>query len=340
MNDSAICYNNPSHTLQSTTSNYSFYLLRDLSSTSKYLYIELRRIAGVKGYLSYSATDLSEIVGRSVKQTRRLLHELEANGLVEIWLHPGRESEYVIPDVYFRGTLDKNVPTFKKKSFKNKKTVRENGASLSIVKPDPKNIPRSIQAQTAEITSRYFQEVKNDFRPDPIGTDPREEPELSVSEQTTSEPVIEPRDTHISLGKSDIVQVQNSARAKPPIRMDIVSHIIAVTGDKKSLAFWIKMVKGCDLQTIRYCLSALNVGLNDGTVRHPGRYLTSLFKKYAPELFSSQKTISKSYPTTKECANIPLNTSKTTLNSPFFVDWEGNLARIRALKAILAEKRQ
>lgn len=87
--NTAKLYCNTSSSLRSTRhqpSNYSFYLLKDLSSVAKYLYIELRRIAGIKDYLSYSAKDLTEIIGRSQKQTRRLLHGLEQCGLIEIWL--------------------------------------------------------------------------------------------------------------------------------------------------------------------------------------------------------------------------------------------------------------
>lgn len=305
MNDFAIAYNKTSHTQQSTThptSNYSFYLLKNLSSTAKYLYIELRRIAGPKGYLSYSVTDLSEIVDRSIKQTRRLLHELEANGLLEIWLHPGRESEYVIPDVYFRQGMDINVQTFKKKSY-IKKTVRKaNGVSLSIVKPDPK-----------------------------IQSDPHEAPELSASEQTASEPAIEPKEAH-NMGESDQVQAPTPTRAKP-IRMDLVKEILDLTQDTKSTRFWIKFVRQAPLAVVYCAISSLKSALAEGIVQHPGRYMVGIIKRIYPELFdpgktplrpSQQKTAAHYYPKAAQKENTPMS-----------IDWDLNQNGLKQIQKIL-----
>jgi hypothetical protein len=321
MNDTAISYDTPSNTQQSNTSNYSFYLLKDLSSTAKYLYIELRRLSGVRGYLSYSATDLSKIVDRSIKQTRRLLHELETHGLIEIWLHPGRESEYIVRDVYFRHGMDIKVQAFKNKSLR-KKTVREqrpNGASLSIVKPE-------IQAEAPEITSRLNGSQTDHVQSDQGGADPCVTIESSASGQIASEPVIEPKDTHISMGNTP---------TRAPIRFDLICEILNLTQDTKSTRFWIKFVRSAPLPTVYLAISSLKSALAEGIVCHPGKYMTGIIRRVFPELFQNKKQ--------------PLSQPQRDLDAPIYSkpcesepeiqpDFVLNMARLKQIQLILACK--
>jgi hypothetical protein len=305
MNDTAICYNNsPTH--NQSNSNYSFYLLKDLSSTAKYLYIELRRIAGVRGFLSYSAKDLSEVTGKSEKQTRRLLHELEANSLIEIWLHPGHESEYIVKDVYFRQGMDICVQPFKKKRIKEL-TVRENGVSLSIVKTDP------------------------EIQPDHVGSDPREDPGSSAHNKTASEPVIEPKNVHVEIGK-------NPTRATP-IRFDLVREILDLTQDTKSTRFWVKFVRLAPLPTVYLAISSLKIAIDEGIVLHPGRYMVGIIKRVYPELFFTQPTTLEprsSQPQQK--IDAPIYGKSCESEPPVVRDPQFNMSQLKQIRAMLERK--
>jgi hypothetical protein len=77
-----------------------------------------------------------------------------------------------------------------------------------------------------------------------------------------------------------------SVRANP-IRMDIVSEIVSLTCDKKSLGCWVKFVKHAPLAIVYAAISSLKIAIDEGIVEHPGRYMVGIIRNIYPELFSS-----------------------------------------------------
>ena len=269
MSDTATCYNNSPTYNQSTTSNYSLYLLNGLSSTAKYLYIEMRRIAGVKGYMSCPASHFNDITGRSTKQTRRLLYELKNNNLIDIWLHPGCESEYIIQDVYSRQSMDTNVHTFKNKSLKKNQRFGRTQPNVIL------NFPEQASPATH---SEYGppEQIIETKPPSTLATDNK------IVTNFIQPHNAEPTKTVLHQQQKPIKLPSNV------VDMSLVQQILEVTGDKKSTACFIKIVKNVPEAIVYAAISSLKLSMDEGIVSKPGAYFVSTIKNYCPDLFNSK----------------------------------------------------
>lgn len=319
--NTAIQYNRTSYPEQSTTSNYSLYLLRGLSSSAKILYIEMRRVSGVKGYLSCSVDTLTTVTGRSKKQTSRLLHELENNGLIDIWLHPGRESEYVIKDVYFRQGMDIKVQPFKKKNFKEI-TVKNQRPNVILLKPQEDPCPTTH-------------------------TDPCETPKPIAAPKTASEPVIErvTQQEQITIPQKDTVTPNDPGPLNAPglrnapVRMDLVREILVLTNDHKSTGFWIKFVRLAPVSVVYVAISSLKSALNEGIVCHPGRYMVGIIRRLYPEMFSTQQTTTKPrLSQVLQQSSAPIYPTLPHIEPMIEIDWSANKENLRRIREMLDTK--
>ena len=292
---------------QSTiTPYYNLRLLNSVSPCARLLYIEMRRLSGLNGYISKSIRELSYFIGKSARQVSRLVHELSSNGLIEIWEHEGFENEYVIPDVYFRHTHDKSVRTFKSKTC----------TKITVSRPKPDGISVGHQesnpvapAGLVEQTSIHQQEVKNNFHTDTI------EPEKTESK-------------HKSI----------HTKPKNPVRMDLVREIINLTNDHKSVRCWVKFVRSAPEQIVQLAIHSLKSALSSETVYHAGKYLIGIIKRIFPEMFTSGQK--QPVRPDEQCPD-PSYYPKAAVDEPTFERNEQlNMTNIQAIRALLAKREQ
>lgn len=308
-----------------STQYYNLRILNSVSPCARLLFIEMRRLSGLNGYISKSIRELSFFIGKSARQVSRLVHELESNKLIEIWQHEGFENEYVICDVYFRHTHDKCVRTFKSKTSKE----------LTVSRPKPDGISSNHResnpcltgpAGIDEQTSIELGSEKNDFH----DGDPAENPDSIATLKTPSEPVIEPKKTHISMGKSSRTN---------PVRMDLVREIINLTHDHKSVRFWIKVVRSTSESVVQMAIHSLKSALQSETVYHAGRYLVGILKRLCPNMFDTGHKKQSVRPD-EQCPD-PSYYPKAVVNEPQIErNEELNLSSIQAIRALLAKREQ
>lgn len=116
--------------------------------------------------------------------------------------------------------------------------------------------------------------------------------------------------------------------------MDIVRALVQATNDHHSFGFWCKVSRDVDVETIQYCLSALKVSMNDGTVRHAGRYLTSLLKTYAPELFYDSKQPLRA---SQQKNDAPIYSKPCESEPAIEVDWKMNMGQLKHIQKMLGK---
>ena len=69
-----------------------------------------------------------------------------------------------------------------------------------------------------------------------------------------------------------------------PYPLPLVNDILRLTGDRKSIRYWIGVVKKVPESEIREAMSFLRIAMGEKNIAHPGAYLNSLILKHHPEL--------------------------------------------------------
>ena len=135
--------------------------------------------------------------------------------------------------------------------------------------------------------------------------------------------------THCSTVKEPF-QVKNnvkknaiSSQSQKPFDLPLANKIIAETGDKKSIRYWVMIVRKLPEAEILQYLSHLKIAMNEKIIYHPGAYLNSLIIAAHPELRS------KSTPT--------LNQQPTQLQQRYVEELEGTPASEEEAKMAIAE---
>lgn len=103
------------------------------------------------------------------------------------------------------------------------------------------------------------------------------------------EPRVSESAPKIEIKKNKTVQdgFSSSSPKQPPYPLPLVREILKLTGDRKSIRYWIKVVKQIPESEIREALSYLKIAMNEKIIAHPGAYLNALLLKHHPELRSS-----------------------------------------------------
>ena len=124
---------------------------------------------------------------------------------------------------------------------------------------------------------------------------------------------------------------------KKIVRFNLVKEILDLTHDHKSRAFWIKLVKNVDPETVCYLISSLRLAMNSGQVDSPGRYLVGICKRVCPWVFEiqSKKQATRQAQQPKD----GLMSGKTRQSEPEQQpDFETGLEAIRRIQALLGKK--
>jgi hypothetical protein len=297
---------------------------RSLSRGASDILAELVKLAGVKGSCYPSIAYLSTQIRRCRTQVKLYLKELAIKGRIRVIHNFGQESRYYVLDIATKLSEPSRFSDHRKE-LNTKKTVREQETVISICCEETHS--RSVQAQTVEITSSPVGSHKNNFRPDTICADPREEPELSAPGKTASKPLLKPKDAQNGMG--------HAPTRATPIRMDLVREILDLTGDAKSTRFWVKFVRLAPLTTVYLAISSLKIAIDEGIVLHPGKYLVGIIKRQYPEMFDSKKQPLRPC---LEKQDAPYYPKTCESGPPVEVDWDLNRSGLRNIMSILERK--
>ena len=335
MNDTARLDYRSSHTEQSRTlSNTKQLTLTDkirfinkdknLSKGTKNLGIEIVIATNWRGYCWHSIEAFCKLTASSESQVHSYLRDLQENGYVNVVSRPGKTNRYYLG----------------KKFLSNSSDIRDLGVLDSAPKIKTKNKENVIEKPN--VILNFPQEETNsvahsDYDNKTPFVETKSSPTLAVDNKI----IITPVETkpNISTGDRDIVpEAEPTQKHSTVIDMRLVSEILAVTGDKKSLGCFIKIVKDVPRNLIYAAISSLRIAIGEGIVSKPGAYFVQTIKNYCPDLFTSQKPCDVSLSTPNRCDNIRSNISEMRSDPQPIINWEDNLAQIRALKSNLKAK--
>jgi hypothetical protein len=299
---------NTDHALQSTSDSFNLtYLIRqinfsrDLSDGAKVVGIQMLIAAGRKGYIR----DLTmRQLGWETDNKRTQLHtyvdELIRSGWLERQEHPGRPNVWIIPEVRNIFLAKQTRPVERTPRYKSKN--QENGTVETVISICPE------ETHSSNITGLQTPSANADNQTAKI-----EAPSVQEDAHASDSEDLPPR---------------------KPIRMDVVSGLIEATGDRHSFGLWVKIAKNVDIPTIRYCLSCLRVAQADGTVRHPGKYLTKLFKTYGPPDLFEKHALRPS----QHNQDAPTYTKPPESEPEVEPDFDLNMSMLKQIQSILDKK--
>ena len=89
------------------------------------------------------------------------------------------------------------------------------------------------------------------------------------------------------LRKENVLGNAISFQSLKPFYLPLVNRIITETGDKKSLRYWVMIVRKLPEAEILQYLSHLKIAMNEKIINHPGAYLNSLILANHPDLKKS-----------------------------------------------------
>lgn len=125
----------------------------------------------------------------------------------------------------------------------------------------------------------------------------------------------------------------SSLSPKQPYPLPLVREILRLTGDKKSIRYWVGVVKKVPEAEIQQALSFLKIAMDEKIIAHPGAYLNALLIKNHPELRKKTAPVSLSTSTQRSVAHTKEPTAHHTPASH-----EESLAAIAAIKQLLARR--
>ena len=93
------------------------------------------------------------------------------------------------------------------------------------------------------------------------------------------------------LRKENVLGNANLSQSNKTGNLPLVNQILSLTGDKKSIRYWVMIVRKLPEAEILQYLSHLKIAMNEKIIHHLGAYLNSLILANHPELKRPQETI-------------------------------------------------
>jgi hypothetical protein len=313
-------YFNPSYLNQSTTTkqatpyydpfNINGLILniladRTLSRGASDVLAALVRLSGIKGYCYPSIQYLSVTINKGRTQVKVYLKELVTKKRLRIVSYVGRVSAYQLLDMLSK----KGGPGrffAHRKEYKNKENVTE--------KP---NVILTFPAQNNPVAHSAREQV--------VGT--KTAPTLAVDNNIIT----------ASIPPSDSNAVTTAPKTNSPstvFDMSLVKEILDITGDKKSLGCFIKIVKRSPPNIICAALSSLKIAMSECYISKPGAYFVQVVKNYYPDIFNAPQTLPERPSTSYERITAPVKEVSTP------IDWQINMEGIKRLQSMLVSTRR
>jgi hypothetical protein len=282
-------YYNSHHTEPSTIhfnlANYISNIISDptLSKNASATLIQLTLSAGRKGYCELLIYSISVKVKSSRTQTKLYLKELQDKKRIKIIYRTGRSSIYQILDI-----LPENVGPSRFSDYiqdiKKRKNQRSERTNVIC------NFPEKTKP-AAHSESESTEQIIETEPPSALATDNKIIIKNSI--QPSNIEVQKPIKT-----SSNVVDI------------NLLKEILQITGDKKSVGCFIKIVKNVPKNIIYAALSSLKIAMEENYISRPGGYFVQTIKNYYPDVFSSPKTCPERPLTKNNNIVVPPGTSK------------------------------
>lgn len=299
MNDTATCYNNSPHTEPSTfpfnLANYVSNIISDqtLSKNASATLVQLTLSAGSKGHCELLIYSIAVKIKSSRTQTKLYLKELQEKKRIKIIYRTGRSSIYqlldILPEKVGPSRFSDYIKDIKKR--KNQRSERTKSNVIFNFPEKTKTVARSEGGPTEQIIA--------------IKPALHEEINTVANAINNTDPALKTvnHQKRLNLKKSNTAT--NTA-----FDMSLVREILDVTGDKKSLGCFIRIVRNVPKNIIFAALSSLKIAMSEEMVARPGGYFVATIKNYCPDVFCSPKTCTDSPVTKNNSIIVPLGTSK------------------------------
>lgn len=233
----------------------------DLSPGAQRVLIFLIVSSGKKGYTYLLVNTIAQRTRSGRTQTKQYIRELEQKDRIRAIRRPGRSSVYQIVGIYGKSSeVGRNPDHIKKYVIKNK----------TVTEPTSSNV--------------FCELSQEESRPDEIKTTHHE----SDGKICSPDPAVGPQDHSTKKIVSEPLPKPKNTQKRQVIRFTQVHEILELTHDRKSKAFWIKLCKHVDAQTVYYMISSLRLAMNSGLVESPGKYLVGICKRICPWVFEIQ----------------------------------------------------
>lgn len=273
---------------------------RTLSRGASDILAELVRLSGIKGYCYPSIQYLAITINKGRTQTKLYLKELVTKNRIRVIRYVGEESRYYVLDIP-RENRGPGRFSDHRKEYKNKENVIERANVILNFHDQQIPLAHSACEQVVEKKPSPTLAVDNTF----IIT--------SMPPSNTDADPAAPK-TNIPSAVFD---------------MGLVREILEVTGDKKSVGCFIKIVKNVPQNIIYAALSSLKVAMSECYISRPGAYFVQVVKNYYPDMFNIPQTRPAPSPTSYESITAPVKEVSTP------IDWQSNHKNLRIIRAML-----
>jgi hypothetical protein len=246
----------------------------DLSVHASNILAQLVLASGYSGFCWMLIDTISKNSRLGRTQTKLYLKELETKKRIKVHPRPGRSSKFQVLDITNQLSVVSRSTDYRKE-YKIKENVTE--------------------------------------RPNVILTFPDKENHPVTHSETETPPTLANRNKIIIKKPIPPSNIEVPKPIKPysnVVDINLLKEILEITGDKKSTACFIKIVKNVPKNVVYAAISSLKIGLSEGIVSKPGAYFVSTIKNYCPDVFTGQKTCQERSVTKSYSIVAPPKTSK------------------------------
>lgn len=290
---------------------------RTLSKGASDILIQLTLMAGRKGYCWPSIDTIVSLVKPGRTQVKLYLRELKDRGHIKVINRTGRASKYYLLDILPETSRPGRFSAHRKEYLRKENVTEKPNVILNL----PQEETNSAGHRECENTEQFIEK--------------KSAPTLAVHNKI----IIKSVETklNIPINNRDTVSAHQQTKFSSTVfDMSLVREILEVTGDKKSLGCFIKIVKNVPRNLIYAAISTLRIAISEGIVLKPGAYFVQTIKNYSPDLFTNQSPHSLGLPQSE--SNISIPTKRPESEPNIEIDWQANKENLQRIRAMLEGK--
>ena len=259
---------------------------KNLSKGAKLLAIEIIIASNSRSYCWHSIEAFCAMISAGESQVHLYLNELQNIGYVVVVHRLGRTNRY-----YLGKKLHHKPPKIEPAGG-----VRNSGPKKEILNTKKENVPTENVIPFSSQENNPTSSTDVHYPPDSTylsnttinqGSIQKSELIKSAPPDLNPHPALKPRKhPHLITEK-----ISNQITKNPIFNLDLVLEIEKITGDRKSRACWIKIVKSVSPNLIFVAMSSLKTAIHEGIVANPGAYFVGVIKNLT-DIFSTEKKCS------------------------------------------------
>lgn len=256
---------------------------KNISKGAKLLAIEIIIASNSRSYCWHSIEAFCAMISAGESQVHLYLKELQNIGYVVIISRNGRTNKYFLGEK-FHHKPPKTEPAG---------GVRNSGPKKEILNTEQENVPTENvipfslpeNTPTSSIDVLHPPDSTNLSNPT-VKHGSLQTPELikSTPLDLNPHPALKPRKQSPSIPEKNPNQITKNNI----FNLELVLEIEKITGDRKSRACWIKIVKSVPPNLIYVAMSSTKTAIDEGIVVNPAAYFVGIIKNLT-DIFSSGK---------------------------------------------------